>query len=212
MRLPILLALVSVFHQLASAQGNKPGAVHLSVGANIGLHATRYDVSALGFSDYERDGALTYGFPIKVHVGVAKPLSIGFYGEPGAYLDTTGTRSNRTGFLGIEPRFYAVNTDHFNLRVFMQGGYSMLRIDDRYQFGQVGVSRYAGPHFAFGTGLGFYAAKVFGMYFDIKYMRHWLPLRSFEVNGEALDLDAFGYEARLTTGGILAELGFNFRF
>lgn len=210
--LPAVAAALVLLPMAVHAQCNQPGAVHISAGANLGIHATRYQETTPQYSNSDRDGAISYGFPLKVHVGVVKPLSIGVYGEFGGYVDTAGTRSNRTGVIGIEPRFYPVNTDYFNLRLFMQGGYSMLRIEDRYQFAQVGVARYAGPHFAFGTGLGFYAKKVFGMYFDLKYVRHWLPLRSFEANGQEVDFDAFNYEAKLTTGGIQLELGFNVRF
>ncbi len=215
MRSSLLSAVVAalvLMPMAVHAQCNQPGAVHISAGANLGIHATKYQETTPQYSNSDRDGAISYGFPLKVHVGVVKPLSIGVYGEFGGYVDTAGTRSNRTGVIGIEPRFYPVNTDYFNLRLFMQGGYSMLRIEDRYQFAQVGVARYAGPHFAFGTGLGFYAKKVFGMYFDLKYVRHWLPLRSFEANGQEVDFDAFNYEAKLTTGGIQLELGFNVRF
>ncbi|MBL8010917.1 MAG: hypothetical protein JNJ64_09935 [Flavobacteriales bacterium] len=215
MRRHLLSAAVAALGLLpiaAHGQCNQPGTVHISAGGNLGIHATKYVETSGGITNRGRDGAISYGFPLKVHVGVVKPLSIGVYGEFGGYVDTAGTRSNRTGVIGIEPRFYPVNTDHFNLRLFMQGGYSMLRIEDRYQFAQVGVARYAGPHFAFGTGLGFYAKKVFGMYFDLKYVRHWLPLRSFEANGQEVDFDAFGYEAELTTHGIQLELGFNVRF
>ncbi len=207
-----LLVLLPVLSGTVVAQCNKPGTVHISLGADLGLHATKYEETSLLYNNTDRDGAISYGFPLKVHVGVVKPLSIGVYGEFGGYVDTAGTRSNRTGVLGIEPRFYPVNTDHFNMRLFLQGGYSMLRIEDRYQFGQVGVARYGGPHFAFGTGLGFYAKEVFGMYFDLKYIRHWLPLNSFETNGQAVNYEVWGYEAELTTSGIQFELGFNVRF
>lgn len=212
--IPIAVVLIGAAPARVQAQCNRPGTVHLSLGVNAGLHATRYRERnvILGVRQEREtvDGAFTYGFPLRVQVGVLKPLSLGLYAELGGYADSTADRSNRTFTFGFSPRFYPVNTDKFNMRVFLEGGYGSLRIDQRFLLSNVGVARYGGGHFALGTGLGFYAAEVFGLYFDLRYIRHWLPLNSFEVNDREQPLG--NYEARLTTGGIQFELGFNVKF
>ena len=84
--------------QVATAQFNQKGTVHLSIGIAGGAHNTQtkqtLHIFGVDLSKTTDSHAATVTFPIQVGVGLADFFSMGAFLEPGSYLDSSVTHSN----------------------------------------------------------------------------------------------------------------------
>ncbi len=210
--LPVLL-----FAFASSAQFNEAGRFHASLGGAVGFHATKYYQkftfnffgTPVNVDTTSTDGAATFTLPIELDFGVAKFMSLGLYLEPGSYVDSSATESNRLMMAGIQPRFYLLNKDRFALLASLQLGVAGLNIV-RTEPGYTSDARYMGFQWGLGTGMAVGFGDHFGMRFMLRYVSTSMPLRAIEENGSSIDLDNF--EAKLTTGGVLLQLSLCVRF
>lgn len=198
----------------SSAQSNEGGTVHIGLGFSLGLHSARYEEEWLETSQLRRrettDGAITRTFPIDLQVGVAKPISLGIYGEFGRYLDSSDTRSNRILIVGFAPRVYIINKDKFNWMIGPEIGISGLQIEDVEFNNKKFTDSYAGLHVRIATGVSFYFVKNFGLQFQTRYAYHNMQWR--DRDPENTLFDTLDYEGVLTTSGIQLSLGATVKF
>jgi hypothetical protein len=213
------LFLLLLLPQLLVGQVNRKGTWHLAIGASLGAHNTQYiststvSVPILGGTyqvrTEENDGAATVLFPIDVQYGLARPVSVGLFVEPGAYLDSNNTRTNSLVLFGFQPRAYIINHDRFCWSASLQIGSGSLRINDT-EGGVDNEARYAGPLFGLGSGVGFYFGEHIGLRTDLRYLGSALRIKDYSENGQAVDLSAF--EAELNTTGFTLQVALALRF
>lgn len=233
-KLPIMkksavLMAATVLSALAHAQYNEKGTVHLAVGATFGAHGTEYSWTStqtinffgtqLTFTDSgtETDGAATVTVPIEMDFGITNRFSLGFYLEPGMYLDSNNTESNTLFMGGLQPRFYLINGERFALLAGAQFGMAGLKIDRTEETSVAGLTvvnessaSYAGGGFGLGAGAVFQFSDLIGLQLHLRYMATNMKLRDYTINGD--DVDADNYEATLRTRGIGLQLSLGFRF
>jgi len=194
---------------------NDKGTVNITAGVGLGIHGTIYQqtTSLLGIktTEEEEDGAVTVTVPIDVQFGLFRPLSLGIYVEPGAYLDSNATRSNALLIAGVKPQLYLVQDGDFAWYLNGRAGMNFLNID--YQDEQLDErieESYSGPHFGVGTGIGTYFGGAFGFNFGLIWMRSSFNLKDLTINNTTQNLEAF--EAELETSGVelTAQLAFRF--
>jgi hypothetical protein len=213
------LTLFLLLPQLLHAQVNQKGTWHLAIGASLGAHRTQYiststvSIPVLGGTyevrTEENDGAATVLFPIDVQYGLARPVSIGLFVEPGSYLDSNYTRSNSLVLYGFQPRAYIINHDRFCWSASLQIGSGALRITDN-EAGVEEEARYAGPVFGLGSGVGFYFGEHLGLRTDLRDLGSALRIKEYRENGQAIDLSAF--DAELNTTGFTLQVALALRF
>lgn len=195
------------------AQVNKAGTIHLGVGLAAGAHATEYreTVSILGvsFTNKSTDGAATVTLPLEFGIGLAKPVSLGIYVEPGSYLDSSATESNGLAMLGLQPRLYLVNGDRFAWLASLRFGGSALVID-RSEEGTATTARYRGGHLGIGTGIAAYFGDHIGLQVHLNYLANNFTLKEYDINGANVPLDNF--DAELLTRGIALQASLAFKF
>ena len=194
----------------AEAQVNDKGKFQIGLGASLGLYATQFENSVtypiLGtFIEKKDDGAATVSYPIDLQIGLSKPISLGLYVEPGSYLDSNDTHTNSFLVIGISPRFYAVNKDHFAWFFHLDVGLSALRINDVENGGQRYTDSYAGGHFRLGTQVQYYFGNTFGLNFGVQYSGHNMPWR--DRDPEDPNLKNANYSATLKASGVQLQLG-----
>lgn len=198
----------------ALSQSNEGGTFHIGVGWSLGFHSTKYEQRYTVFGgtvvNDDEGAALTRSFPIDLQIGVAKPLSIGIYVEPGSYLDSSATRKNRFIIAGIAPRIYIINKDRFNWMAGPEIGVSGLQIEDVEYYSEKYTDSYLGIHVRLATGVSFYFGEYFGIQTQVKYAIHSMPWRDRDPESTALDNADF--EASLTTSGIQVQLGATVKF
>jgi hypothetical protein len=195
-------------HLLGSAQVNDKGTFHAAVGIAGGAHATTYEQHFLITTTTE-DGAATVTYPIELGFGLARVFSLGLLLEPGTYLDSLATESNRLLTLAIQPRFYLVNHDRFAWMASLQLGTSALR----YQVEEGAIrysSNYRGGHFGLSTGLGMYFGERVGIDLHLRYMATSMDIKDHEVNGQQVDLAL--WSANLSTRGVAVQASLAFKF
>ncbi|HRD53896.1 MAG TPA: hypothetical protein PKY96_14755 [Flavobacteriales bacterium] len=215
----ILLLSAILITAASSAQFNESGRFHASIGGAMGFHGTRYYQkftfnffgTPVNVDTTTTDGAVTFTLPIELDFGLAKFMSLGLYIEPGSYLDSSATESNRIALAGIQPKFYLLNKDRFALLTSLQLGVSALNIV-RDENGTMNDSdaRYLGFQWGLGAGMAVGFGDHVGMRFMARYVGTRMPLRAMEQDGRSIDLD--NYEARLTTAGLLIQLSLCVRF
>lgn len=198
---------------LLSAQYNDKGRVHLSIGGSLGAYATEYDRTAKfpGLPPQRQistGGAATITYPIEVQYGIARAFSLGLYGEFGRYVDSVETKENNIATLGLVPRFYLVNSDHFAWMVGLHLGTTWLKIDDVDGIGSP-QSKFSGSHFGASTGVGFLFGETVGLQLQFRYFGHQLLLRELELAGSVLDPNL--YDADLKARGVDVKLALHFR-
>ncbi len=210
----IIAALAAVPCVGAHAQVNKAGTFQIGLAGSLGIFATHFenDYSFLGFhqTNSKNDGAATVSYPLDLQVGIAKPISMGLYLEPGSYLDSSGTRTNSFLIAGLSPRFYAVNKDRFAWLFNLDVGLSALRISDVVSGGQRYTDSYMGGHFRIGTQIQFYFGDHFGLHFGTKYSFHNMPWRNRDPKDP--NIQNASYAATLTTSGVQFDLGMQVKF
>jgi len=198
---------------LAHAQVNDKGTVHIAIGLAGGVHATEYEqtITYLGFpiTTNSTDGAATWTVPMEVGYGLARVFSLGIYAEPGAYLDSSATESNGIMMLGIQPRFYLVNSDRFAWMASLRVGATHLTID-RSEADLTTSSAYRGSHLGISTGVAFQFSDLVGMHLHVLYLGNRMPLKEYAVNGNSIDLT--GILAELRTQGVALQASVAFRF
>lgn len=213
-RYAVVLIAITSFVARTSAQSNKGGTVHIGLGFSLGLHATRYEEEWLETSQQRQrettDGAITRTFPIDLQIGLAKPISLGIYGEFGRYLDSSDTRSNRVLLVGFAPRVYIINKDKFNWMIGPEIGISGLQIEDVEFANKKFTDSYAGLHVRLATGISFYFTKNLGLQFQTRYVYHNMQWR--DRDPENTLFDTLDYEGVLTTSGIQLSLGVTVKF
>jgi len=193
----------------AVAQVNDKGTFHASLGIAAGGHATTYETKILGLVQTEDDGAVTVTYPIELGYGLGKRFSLGLYIEPGVYLDSSASESNGLVLLGIQPRFYLVNSNRFAWMASLQLGTSALRYDVD-EPGNSTKAKYSGTNVGLSTGVGFYFTDHIGLNLHLRYVGTVMPLRSWSLNGVALDPDLI--DAKLTTRGAAVQASLAFKF
>lgn len=197
---------------LLSAQYNDKGSVHLSIGGGLGAYATEYDqtVKILGvpIRQISTGGAATVTLPIEVQFGIAPVFSLGLYGEFGRYVDSVETKENSIAMLGLVPRFYLVNSDHFAWMVGLHLGATTLKIDDVAALGSP-KSKFTGSHFGISTGVGFLFGETVGLQLQLRYLANQLSLQEYEVFDRVLDSDL--YDADLKARGVDVKLALHIR-
>lgn len=209
--LPLLLAAL-LFSGISNAQMNERGTLNIAAGMGFGFHGTIYQqtVSQLGvsFTEEESDGAVTVTVPIDVQFGLARPVSLGLYLEPGAYLDSNATRSNALVVAGVKPQFYLVQSEDFGWFLNARAGYTFLNIDDTDDNAQKVESKYSGPQFGLGTGVGAYFGRIVGVNIGLNWMRTSFDLQDLAIDNTSVD----NFEAELETTGVelTAQLAFRF--
>ncbi|MEO8588344.1 MAG: hypothetical protein ABI432_03160 [Flavobacteriales bacterium] len=207
------ILVTTVLSTSACAQYNTKGTVHVALGIAGGAHTTEYETTThilgIAVTDTEEDGAATFTVPIEGSYAFANAFSLGLYFEPGSYLDSSATESNALMLLGIQPRFYLVNSEHFAWMASLQLGMSALRID-RSELGAESSARYAGGNFGISTGVGFLFSDHFGIQVQARYMATNMPLKEYEVNGASIALDDF--DAVLRTRGVAMQASATFKF
>lgn len=195
------------------AQYNRKGSFHVALGVAVGGHRTEYvqtsTILGVPIRVEDNDGAATVLFPIDVQYGVAKPVSLGLFLEPGSYLDSNATRSNSLVLFGFQPRGYIINNDRFTWFGSLQIGSGTLRINDT-EAGVAEESRYAGPFFGLGSGVGFLFGEHLGLQAHLRYMGSTLELTEYSKGGSSVDLSAV--EAELSTTGFSLQASLTFRF
>jgi len=201
----------------AAAQVNQKGTFHLGLGVSAGGHATQYvqnitiDIFGVPITSRteENDGAATVLFPIDIQYGIAKPVSLGLFVEPGSYLDSSNTRSNGLVLFGFQPRAYIINHDRFTWMGSLQIGSAGLRIKDT-ENGQNTEALYRGPFFGLSSGVGFYFGEHIGLQLHARYMSTTFDLKEYEQNGASIDISAI--EAELNTTGFALQASLALRF
>lgn len=215
MKRSVLLVLgIASLSMRSSAQSNEGGTVHIGLGWSLGIHSTNYEqeytVGGVIVRDEDADAAITRTFPIDIQIGVAKPLSLGLYGEFGRYLDSSDTRSNRILIVGFAPRVYIINKEKFNWMIGPEIGISGLQIEDVEFNNKKFTDSYAGLHVRLATGISFYFVKNFGLQFQTRYAYHNMQWR--DRDPENTLFDTLDYEGVLTTSGIQLSLGATVKF
>lgn len=209
--LAVLLALLTV--QVATAQFNQKGTVHLSIGIAGGAHNTQtkqtLHIFGVDLSKTTDSHAATVTFPIQVGVGLADFFSLGAFLEPGSYLDSSVTHSNSIVLYGVEPRFYLVNKEHFAWLAGLQLGGSTLHITGS-QGRDKTDARYSGSAFGLSTGVVFQFTDLIGLQLHLRYMAANMPLRQYSVNGNSVSQKDF--DAVLHTNGVALQASLGFRF
>ncbi len=219
MRHHILVIALLVLPAALVGQVNRKGAFQISLGTAIGAHHTQYistqtvAIPILGgtydVKQENDDGAATLLFPIEVQYGLAKPVSIGLFLEPGSYLDSNNTRSNSLVLFGVQPRGYIINHDRFCWFASLQIGSSTLKITDN-DGGARTESTYSGPFFGLGSGVTFMLGEHFGLQGHLRYMGSALQLKEYASNGGSVALS--GFSAELNTTGMALQAGVAYRF
>lgn len=208
-----LVFLISLSSLPVLSQVNDKGTFHVAIGASAGGHATEYiqtlTISGAPLRSVSNDGAATVLFPIDIQVGVAKPVSLGLFLEPGSYLDSNATRTNSLVLFGFQPRAYILNRERFCWMASLQIGSGTLNIDDT-ENGVSESARYAGQFFGLSSGVGFYFGEHVSLQLHLRYMGSTLLLKEYEENGNAVDLSAI--EGKLTTTGGALQTSLAFRF
>ena len=222
---PLLFGLFAILSTTSMAQFNEKGTIHLAIGTALGAHGTEYTWTQriiffgtpITLSDTETDGAATVTVPVEMDFGVTNRFSMGFYLEPGMYLDSNNTESNTLFLGGLQPRFYLINGDRFALLAGAQIGLAGLKIDrsESTTVGGVNVlnessASYAGGGFGLGAGAVFQFSELIGLQLHLRYMATNMKLRDYTINGNDVDDDDF--EATLRTRGIGMQLSLGFRF
>ncbi|HMC96564.1 MAG TPA: hypothetical protein VKG92_02845 [Flavobacteriales bacterium] len=210
--LPVLLSAM-LLPALSNAQYNDKGTIHISLGIMGAAHATHYEQTTYPFgipiTHQEDDGAASVTVPIEAHYGFAKFFSLGLDIEPGVYLDSSDTQTNGLLLIGIQPRFYLIDHDHFMWMASLQFGSSSLRIHDS-AVGVETTSTYKGTHFGLGTGIGIYLSDHFRLLLNARYLSNNFTLTDYEQNGTSQSLDEL--DAALTTAGFGLQAGVSFSF
>jgi len=213
MRRLLLIVLLAAVVPAIRAQFNRKGTFQLALGLSAGAHRTEYvstsTVLGIPVRTQTNDGAATVLVPIEVQYGVARPLSLGLFVEPGSYLDSSATRSNGLVLFGFQPRGYLVNHDRFAWFASLQIGSGSLRIDDT-DGGVKEEATYIGPFFGLGSGVAFLFGDHFGLQGHLRYMGSSLQLKEYSRNGAGVDLSSL--DAELTTTGIALQASLMFRF
>jgi|LakMenEpi03Aug12_release.lakeMendotaPanAssembly.Ray.scaffolds.fasta_scaffold03559_4 hypothetical protein len=209
-----ILASAIILHAgLLSAQYNDKGSIHLAIGGGFGAFATEYDqtITILGFPirTTSDGGAATTTVPIEFHYGFAKVFSLGFYVEPGNYIDSVETKENKIMLIGLQPRFYLVNKDRFAWMAGLQLGSTRLSMDDPEAAGAP-KTEFRGAHFGLSTGVGFLVTDLIGIQLHVRYLANTLLLTDYEVSGSAVSLDLVDAELRARGIGLQASLNFRF--
>ena len=209
----ILLFTLFVLPLAAAGQVNDKGSFHVALGVSAGGHRTQYlqkfRVAGIPFEDESQDGAATVLFPIDVQYGIAKPVSLGLFVEPGSYLDSSATRSNSLVIFGFQPRAYIINHDRFTWMGSLQIGSAGLKIEDT-ELGVSQVAKYGGPFFGLSSGVGFYFGEHIGLQLHLRYMSTAFTLTDLEQNGASQDLSNF--EATLNTTGFALQASLAAKF
>lgn len=212
-RFAFLLATVPLLTPPALAQFHQKRSFHASLGAALGGHSTTstftFHVLGVDFSKTQNDGAATFTIPVQVGYGLSDAFSLGFFLEPGNYIDSNLTRTNGLFLYGIEPRFYAVNKERFAWMLGLQLGGTALRITDNGG-GKTKESRYSGSVFGMGTALLFGLSDRIDLQLHFRYIATRMPLRSYSEDGKSVSTKDFSGELR--TSGVAAQLGAGFRF
>jgi len=202
-----------MFPLVALAQVNDKGTFHFALGVSAGGHGTQYlqkvRVAGIPFEVEDQDGAATVLFPIDVQYGIAKPVSLGLFVEPGSYLDSSATRSNSLVIFGFQPRAYIINRDRFTWMGSLQIGSAGLTIEDS-ELGISQVAKYGGPFFGLSSGVGFHFGEHIGLQLHLRYMSTAFKLNDLEQNGASQDLTNF--EATLNTTGFALQASLAAKF
>lgn len=225
----IHLAIAAFLCVATQAQYNQKGTIHLALGTAFGAHGTEYSWTAtqtvnffgtnFTFTDSgtDTDGAATVTIPIEMDFGVTNRFSMGFFLEPGFYLDSSNTESNSMVLVGLQPRFYLINGDRFALLAGAQLGASGLKIERSESNTVLGVTTttessasYAGSGLGLGTAAVFQFGDLINLQAHLRYVATNMKLRDYTVNGDDIDDDA--YEATLRTRGMAFQLSLGFRF
>ncbi|MFZ1687628.1 MAG: hypothetical protein WAU70_09415 [Flavobacteriales bacterium] len=213
-RIASFTLLVLPFTINSVAQSNEGGTFHIGLGWSLGIHSTHYEqqYTIAGYTTNNDDdgAAITRSFLIDLQIGVAKPMSIGIYVEPGNYLDSSATRKNRFIIAGIAPRIYIINKDRFNWMAGPEVGVSALQIEDAEYFGKTYTDSYLGIHVRIATGVAFYFGDHFGIQTQVKYAIHSMPWR--DRDPESTLLDDANFDATLSTSGVQFQLGATVKF
>lgn len=211
-QLLILSAALALGHA-ASGQVNEKGKVQIGLGLDLGIHKTRFDhqVTVLGFTKKEgkNDEAATVTTPVDVQYGLSDRFSLGLHFEPGRYLDSAGTNPNKLILLGLSPRFYALNNEHFGLYVHADLGVSKLDINTFRNGRKEYLDKYDGGHFRLGVGGQYFFGGAFGLHAGLR-----LVAADFKWKGRDPQdpvLDALNYDASLKTNGVQVEVGLQVR-
>ena len=196
------------------AQVNSKGRLQIGLGISGGVHATRFEnsftVFGITLKNSSDDGAATVSYPLDIHVGLSNKFSLGLCLEPGSYIDSAGTRPNGFFVVGLSPRFYAINKEHFALLFNLDLGVSALRIGEVRSGTKQFDDSYVGGHFRLGTQLQYYFGNTFGLNFGLKYAMHNMKWRDRDPEDPLLkDVD---YEATLRTSGVQIQLGAQVKF
>lgn len=186
---------------MAFSQSNQSGTVQIGIGGGIALGGASIistiadSINGPSIGDSKASGVgMKAGFGIKAQFGLAEKISVGVYirKEAAAYdtdfgdaFYSDGTHQiNTTGLaLGIEPKFYVVNRDRFNLyfgpSVGFYTGNATLKLDYTDVDGGLG-----GLNYALGGGINWYWGDHVGMSFDFGYTGQ-------SLSGEPDDLNDF---------------------
>lgn len=213
----ILSLAIAAMPLCAVAQINQKGTFHLGFGVSMGGHATQYvqntTINIFGVPvttrTEENDGAATVLFPIDIQYGIAKPVSLGLFVEPGSYLDSSNTRSNGLVLFGFQPRAYIINHDRFTWMGSVQVGSAGLRIKET-ENGRNTEALYRGPFFGLSSGVGFYFSDHIGLQLHARYMSTSFDLKEYQQNGTSIDLSAV--DAELNTTGFALQASLALRF
>lgn len=203
-RITTLFLVAGAMIGTARSQSNALGIVQLGLAADLGVYATRYEEEAFGMENSNEDGAASWSVPIEVHLGLIQPLSLGLYLQPGAYLDSSATRTNSFFIGGLTPRLYIVNKDRFNWWGGLEAGLATLVIKDVNDQGDEYQYTFAGGHFRLASGINWYFGSLVGLQFNTKFASYNLPLRDVEPG-----LDH--YDSRLKVKGMEFGLGLVFK-
>lgn len=211
-----LLLAAAVFALVApmDAQVVSKGTVQIGLGLNAGGFATQYDseISILGFTkkDSHRDGALSMTFPLEVQYNITDRFGLGLYLEPGSYIDSAGTHPNKLFLLGLSPRFYVVNGDHFTLDLHADLGLANLQIRDVQNGKERFTDHFDGRHFRAGVRGQYYFGQAFGLHADLRLAGANFNWSKREPRDPLID--AVNYKATLKVTGVQFELGAQVRF
>jgi hypothetical protein len=197
---------------VSDAQAHEKGVIQIGVGASMGVHATHYEdsykYSLLGqtveVTHENDDGAATTTYPIDLQYGLADRFSLGLYVEPGSYIDSADNNPNSILLIGLSPRYYIVNNDHFYWYACLDLGAGALRISDK---DETYTDTYAGGHFRLGSGVAWFFGDVFGVNLFAKYGAYALKWRDREP-----DPNVDNFEATLKTSGFHIGLGLQVKF
>lgn len=218
MRTALLLPALLMLHGLAQCQYNTAGRFHAALGLAVGGHGTSLEetvkLNILGVTvsrtSTKTGSAATTTLPLELGVGLGKAASLGLSFEVGRYVpDSNATdQTNRVAVVALQPRFFLINRDRFALSTTLQLGAALLHIVDDTPNEQVDA-RYSGPALGLGVGAHIPFSGHVGLDLHLRYLATRMELRAAELNGRSV-MDY--YQATLTTGGVLAQLGLSFRF